>query len=255
MKFFINHEQYIETSEGFDISIPLTTNPVGLRAWYVSTPQMTPVAENGFIGEVAKGGSVNFRSISFNPHGHMTHTECLGHITEKVYSVNHTIRDYMCTAVVITIQPEEIRNTHDGKLDRIITSEQLTDALVGVESIDALIIRTLPNEISEKIKDYSNTNPAYIDVKSIDLLNELGVLHVLIDTPSVDRENDQGELLFHHAFWNVPENPRFDRTITEMIMVSDEVTDGSYILNLQVAPFENDASPSRPVLYKIKKRD
>jgi hypothetical protein len=29
------------------------------------------------------------------------------------------------------------------------------------------------------------------------------------------------------------------------------VKDGSYILNLQIAPFENDASPSKPVLYKI----
>ncbi len=40
-------------------------------------------------------------------------------------------------------------------------------------------------------------------------------------------------------------------TITEMIYVSDEVEDGDYILNLQIASFENDASPSKPVLYKI----
>jgi arylformamidase len=255
MKLFLNQEQYIETSEGIDISIPLTTNPDGLKAWYVSTPQMIPVAENGFIGEVAKGGSVNFRSISFNPHGHVTHTECLGHITEEVYSVNQTIRDHMCTAYVVTVDPTIIRNDQDGKLDRVIRLEQLKDSLHGIEALDALIIRTFPNNATEKIKDYSNTNPAYIDVQCIGLLNSLGVLHVLIDTPSVDRENDQGELLFHHAFWDVPKNPRFDRTITEMILVADEVADGKYILNLQVAPFENDASPARPVLYKIKKRD
>lgn len=83
MKLFLNQEQYIETSEGIDISIPLTTNPAGLKAWYVSTPQITPVAENGFIGEVAKGGSVNFRSIWFNPHGHVTHTECLGILRKR----------------------------------------------------------------------------------------------------------------------------------------------------------------------------
>jgi hypothetical protein len=36
-----------------------------------------------------------------------------------------------------------------------------------------------------------------------------------------------------------------------MIYVDDTVSDGSYILNLQIAAFENDASPSKPVLYKI----
>jgi hypothetical protein len=44
---------------------------------------------------------------------------------------------------------------------------------------------------------------------------------------------------------------RLDCTITEMIFVPNEVKDGSYLLNLQMAPFENDASPSKPILYKI----
>jgi hypothetical protein len=36
-----------------------------------------------------------------------------------------------------------------------------------------------------------------------------------------------------------------------MIFVENEIQDGSYILNLQIASFENDASPSKPILYKI----
>jgi hypothetical protein len=36
-----------------------------------------------------------------------------------------------------------------------------------------------------------------------------------------------------------------------MIFVPDEVKDGTYLLNLQIASFENDASPSKPVLYAI----
>jgi hypothetical protein len=36
-----------------------------------------------------------------------------------------------------------------------------------------------------------------------------------------------------------------------MIYVEDAISDGSYILNLQIASFENDASPSKPILYKI----
>jgi len=66
----------------------------------------------------------------------------------------------------------------------------------------------------------------------------------------VDRESDEGKLAFHHAFWNVPESPN-DKTITELIYVNDSVIDGNYLLELQMAPFENDASPSRPVIYSI----
>ena len=41
--------------------------------------------------------------------------------------------------------------------------------------------------------------------------------------------------------------------ITEMIFVNNKVKDGSYLLNLQIASFENDASPSKPILFEIKK--
>jgi hypothetical protein len=64
--------------------------------------------------------------------------------------------------------------------------------------------------------------------------------------------------LAHKAFWNVKdvnnlnEDARLDCTITEMIFVDDSVKDGSYILNLQMAPFENDASPSKPILFKVE---
>jgi hypothetical protein len=81
------------------------------------------------------------------------------------------------------------------------------------------------------------------------------IQHLLIDLPSVDKEKDEGKLLAHKAFWNVTDvndlnlDARLEATITEMIYVPDNVADGSYLLNLQIASFENDASPSKPVLY------
>jgi hypothetical protein len=33
--------------------------------------------------------------------------------------------------------------------------------------------------------------------------------------------------------------------------VPNDIDDGTYFLNLQIAPFENDATPSKPILYKI----
>ena len=82
-------------------------------------------------------------------------------------------------------------------------------------------------------------------------LADCGVQHLLIDLPSIDREEDEGKLLAHHAFWNYPSQPRKEATISEMIYVDDSIPDGLYLLNLQVAAFRNDAAPSRPVLYQL----
>lgn len=248
MKLFLNDTQYIETAEGIDISIPMGGTAANAKAWYVNSPVIEPVRANGFVGSVAEGGSVNFRNISFNPHGNGTHTECLGHITKEVYSVNEHLKEFMFVALLVSVTPEIIENG-----DLVITKELLKNA-IGNRTATALLIRTLPNDTSKLTNDYSSTNPAYMDINCIDVLNEAGVEHLLLDLPSVDRESDNGVLAMHHAFWQVPENPQFHKTITELIFVPDTTTDGAYLLSLQVAPFENDASPSRPILYPIKRK-
>ncbi|MDB0011209.1 cyclase family protein [Crocinitomicaceae bacterium] len=244
MIFNIDSVGKIDTSKPLDISLPLSNTLDNPRAWYVDLPIIEPVMENGFVGSVKEGGSVNFRNISFNPHGHGTHTECLGHITPEVFSVNQSLNQFFFTAEVVSINPHNIEG------DLIITKEQLEKVLKGKQT-EALVIRSLPNLLEKKHLNYTETNPPYLELSCIDVLNACGVKHLLIDLPSVDRESDGGILAFHHAFWQVPQNPQFDKTITEFIYVKASIGDGSYILNLQVAPFENDASPSRPVLYKI----
>lgn len=249
MQLFLGNGTYVLTNEGIDCSIPLEGSEQNVRAWYVSPPVIEPVRENGWVGSVAEGGSVNFRNIQFNPHGHGTHTECLGHITSEVHSVNGIIDKLLYNALVITVMPE-IRLQADGSVDRVITAASISSQLEGLTS-EALLIRTLPNDEGKKHLNYSDTNPAYCDVNILPLLDELGVVHLLVDTPSVDREKDEGKLAFHHGFWGVPNEQRFDRTITEMIFIPDEVLDGEYMLNLQTAPFVNDATPSRPVLFPL----
>ena len=46
---------------------------------------------------------------------------------------------------------------------------------------------------------------------------------------------------------------RAHATITEMVFIPDTIRDDYYLLNIQIAPFEIDVSPSNPVLYKIEK--
>ena len=253
MKLFLSEKTYIDTARGKDISLPLTADTLNPRAWYVQPPVFEPVRADGFIGAVAEGGSVNFRNIRFNPHGHGTHTECLGHITEEVYSVNEHLKQSFFTARVISVTPEKIWVEEDKTEDEVITARQLRKLLKDVKT-EALVIRTLPDYQGKPHRNYSDSNPPYIDAAAIEVLDDAGIQHLLIDLPSVDREEDGGELAFHHAFWQVPQNPQFHKTITEFVYVPDTIPDGDYILNLQTAPFENDATPSRPVLFELLPR-
>ena len=109
-----------------------------------------------------------------------------------------------------------------------------------------------PNLLDKKSKRYSNTNPPFLLEEVAIYLKEKGIKHLLIDLPSVDKEKDNGELVVHNAFWNTKGELRMDATITEFIYVPNTVDDGEYLLNLMIAPFENDATPSKPVLYKIE---
>ena len=67
----------------------------------------------------------------------------------------------------------------------------------------------------------------------------------------MDKEFDEGKLLAHKAFWNYPKELDKKRTITELIGIPDEINDEIYLLNLSIANIENDASPSRPTIYKL----
>lgn len=234
----------IDLSKGVDLSIPLSNDFNNPRAWYVNPPRFEPVINDDWVGSVEKGGSVNFRDIYFNPHGHGTHTECLGHITPKVHSINKHLQQFFFKAVVLSV-----KLTSKGD-DLVIEAKDL-EFLRKYTETEALILRTLPNETSKLTRNYSASNPPYLDISCLDIMNQLNVKHLLVDLPSVDKELDGGVLAFHHGFWEVPDRPRFDRTITEMIYVPDMVPDGEYLLNLQVAPFENDAAPSRPVIYPM----
>ncbi|MFD0963137.1 cyclase family protein [Pseudofulvibacter geojedonensis] len=233
----------VDLSKPIDISMPLKAAKNNPNAWYLDAPIIEPVVMGDFVGSVSKGASTNFNNIQFNPHAHGTHTECVGHITKEFYSINEQLKTFFFTAEVISIQPEKIND------DLVITKKQLQEAIKAHP--EAIVIRTLPNLEDKLNKQYSNSNPPYIEEKGAVYLRELGIKHLLIDLPSVDKEKDGGELLSHNAFWNTKGELRLDATITEFIYVPTEVEDGMYLLNLQIAPFHNDASPSKPVLFKI----
>lgn len=234
----------IDLSKPLDISMPIRASEDNVNAWYVDPPKIEPVTDGDWVASVKEEACVNFNTITFNPHAHGTHTECVGHITEKVHSVNQHLKQFFFLAEVITVAPENYLK------DKVVSKKQLQFAL-GNKKRDAVVLRTIPNTKEKLTRQYSNTNWPYLLKETVDFLVKKDINHILIDTPSIDREKDGCELLGHNAFWNTSGKLRLGATITELIYVPNHVKDGTYFLNLQIAPFENDATPSKPVLYKI----
>lgn len=242
-----NTKKYtIDLSKPLDISIPIDATKQNLNAWYLDEPTIVAEQFDEQVIKVSEGAAVNFNTIHFNPHSHITHTECVGHITHKVHSINKNLKQFFFLAEVVTVAPES-----NGE-DFVISKKQLQNAL-GNKQRDAIVIRTLPNLEDKKSKQYSNTNPPYVLEEAAIYLREKGIKHLLIDLPSVDKEKDDGLLLSHNAFWNTKGNIRLEATITEFIFVPNAIENGTYFLNLMIAPFENDATPSKPTLYAIQK--
>jgi len=228
---------------GICIALPLQSGSANPKAWQVDDPLFSPVVAGDFTGSVREGAPVNFFNVQFNPHGNGTHSESVGHISADPWPVYRAIGSGYSLARLISLQPRQ-----DGS-DHYISREQLEG--VSLENCNALVIRTLPNLPSKKTRDYSGRNPAYIHPDGMKLIANAGIRHLLIDTPSVDKENDEGRLSAHKIFWNYPGHPRKDASITELIFVDDSCPDGLYLLQIQIPCFQLDAAPSRPFIFPL----
>ena len=247
-----------------DLSIPLRFDGPQPNAFGVE-PATSKACEYGdLIGDTRRGGSCNFEKVTLIPHCNGTHTECVGHITNERISIRESLQDVFVSARLISVETQSPVESGEnyavpfGNDDAVITRRSLGDALSS-GSCDAVVVRTLPNGDSKLTRVYKDTIAPYFTTEAMEFIVSLGIKHLLVDLPSIDRMSDEGKLSNHRIFWNVDQgsfvtNPvtRKNCTITELIYVSNEVADGEYMLNLQIAPFESDASPSRPLLFKMK---
>lgn len=235
---------HADLNSGTDISLSLGPEGDNPNAFGIPYPVIAPIRVGDFVGSVEAGSGANCDTIAFCAHGNGTHTECIGHITKNHESVNQLIRTCFCTAQLISLP---LFQREDG--DWVVT----TNSLAGIhfEPAEAIVVRSLPNHSAKRHQVWSGNNPPYFEPEVLAYFRDKGIKHLLTDFPSVDREEDGGALLAHHAWWHVPESPRPEASITEMIYVPDHLEDGLYALNLQFAPMETDASPSRPMLFSL----
>lgn len=249
MKITFSHlgrEYKADLGKPLDISIPLKEGFDTVNCFYAPPLEAAPVIAGNFIGSTRKGGAVNFFNVRFNPHGNGTHTECVGHIARENITINQSLRNFHFIARLLSIFPEKIVSG-----DRVITEKQIAGFLKEEPIPEALIIRTLPNDHLKLRTNYSGANPPYLEAGAVERMVAAGVRHLLVDLPSVDREEDGGKVLAHRAFWHYPDQPRTNCTITELIYVDNTIRDGLYLLNIQIASFELDVSPSKPILYQL----
>ena len=269
---FEHHHQCYQADTSKPISLAIILNPAENQPNHFGAPPASavPLQMGNFIGSVAQGGSCNVDQWQLIPHCNGTHTETVAHIVRQPQPIGDWLRDTLMVAGLITVRPVLADQTNEAyqppldPADRVITAEMLNDQLGQMATIKptALIIRTQPNELGKRHRNYVDHPPSFFTQAAIDSIVAQGYFHLLVDLPSIDRMYDEGKMTNHHAFWNIdPATRHFahgqdstlgsGRTVTEMIFVPDEIDDGIYLLNLQVAPLASDASPSRPIIWPI----
>ena len=243
-----------------DLSIPVRFDDpafqAGARAFSLPAPTTHAVEGGGFVGDVRRGGSCNCETHTFTPHGDGTHTEGPGHILQSR------------RPVVVRVVPRLLGDSVDDVAgnhrhdDLVVDTDGVAAGLAAVLKADgrpellptALIVATAPGA-QRRRQQHSGTNPPYLTPDAATFIRERGFVHLLVDLPSLDRENDGGLLSAHHAFFDVPpgatDSNVADRSVTELIAVDDDVAEGVYALFLQLAPIVADAAPSRPLIAPL----
>ncbi len=265
--FEIRNKTYgINANEPHHIAIPLNFNGAQPNAYGVEKATSKACEAGELVGDTRRGGSCNFEQYKFIPHCNGTHTESIGHITHQRISVHDSLKDAFIPATILSVTPENVNETEETysvelkETDKLITRKNLENALKDADEnfLEGLIVRTLPNDEGKLTREYLEEVPPFFSTEAMEFICRKNVRHLVCDLPSIDRIYDKGQLANHRKFWNIEqgrfetnENSFLENTITELAFIPENIKDGKYILNLQIAAFVSDASPSRPVLFEI----
>ncbi len=247
-----------------DLSIPLRFNVPQPNFFGAPQAHSSPFQTGDFTGSVALNASCNCSTYTLTPHCNGTHTECVGHITGDPVSVRDVGVRHVLLARLISVTPQRASTSSEAtedisRADDLVITNTALGAVDALKECDALIVRTLPNDAGKLERRYedSATIP-YFSIAAMQSIVTAGISHLIVDLPSVDRADDAGRLLAHRTFWGLApgekrasEAKRPHATITELAYAPPAVADGWYALNLQIAPFDADAAPSRPIVYPL----
>ena len=251
-----NQQYRVDLSDAYDLAIALDFDGVQPRWFCAPQAHSTPLLSGAFVGRVASGASCNCSTVTLTPHCDGTHTECVGHLTTDRLDVRTVVPKGLLSALLLSVTPTAAAGT-DGLITRGALSAAWPDPLAFEPR--ALVVRTRPNPVSKRSRDYLREPAPYLSVAAAELLVERGIEHLVLDVPSADRPDDAGCLSVHREFFGLPTGSvaladarRAHCTITELAYIDDAIADGAYLLSLHIPAFGGDAVPSRPMLYRIE---
>ena len=261
-----SRELHIDVSRPVMLALALDFAGPQPRHFGAPPARSQPFEAAGFEGSVERGASCNCELITLIPHCNGTHTECVGHLTREPLDAWRVVPAGFLPALLLSVSAEAPGAAGEGSEpaprpnDRLITRRALERGWPASAPFEAqaLLIRTLPNAADKRARDYGAATPPYLSQEAARLLVGRGILHLIVDVPSIDRAHDEGRLTAHRIFFGLPPGSvqlgaaaRPGATITELAFMPDELADGAYLLELQVPALGGDAVPSRPLLYRL----
>ncbi len=256
----------VDLSSAHDLAIPLDFNQLQPHWFGAPTAHSSPLAIGKFTGQVRSGASCNCSTITLTPHCDGTHTECAGHLTLESLAVRDVVPSGLLRALLVSVALTPARETGESTRpapqhdDLLVTAAALSGAWPARLPFvpQALIVRTLPNSVAKRTRDYGAAPAAFLSQPAAALIVARGIEHLVLDLPSADRAEDGGLLCAHREFFGLPAGSvsladarRPQCTITELAYIDDAVVDGAYFMSLQFPAFGGDAIPSRPLLYPV----
>ncbi len=206
-------------------------------------PHAEALRVDSFVGDVVHGGSCNCAVLSFTPHASGTHSESAGHLTRGTLDAWRVVPTDLLPCVLLQTESEAA-----------ITAGALEAAWPNTLAFPpvAAVIGSGSDSRSTGIRQ-----PPYFTAEAMRFLLERGILHLVVDLPSLDPREDGGALAAHRVFFGLParsmelrEARRPRATVTELARIPRNLAPGSYLLMLHAAAIAGDAVPSRPLLYR-----
>lgn len=252
-----NGEVAVDLASPVSLALPIDFSGREARHFGAPLPGLQPFAVPGFSGVVATGASCNCSTITLTPHCNGTHTECVGHLTVEPMQAHEVAPAGLLPALLLSIEADDAAASDESSEP----APQAGDRLISRRALERAWVRGTPaaaRALIVRLRTPGDSGtPPYFSREAASLLVERGIEHLVVELPSIDRAQDEGRLTAHRVFFGLPPQSRSlaqaqrpQCTVTEFASVPDELSDGFYLLQLQLPALGGDAVPSRPVLYR-----
>ena len=265
----------IKLGDGFNVVFDLSKG-IDLSDSYYKKPDIVSVfglpQESKKILYSTDNTPVNVDKLTICAHNNRTHTESTRHIYSNGLNIsdivdNHdNISFYGC--IIISVKPRFIYqiNTKNDKYECGVNIDKYNDLIITKSMIETKInnIIDMNNKALSSFfkqcifirvecdKNIKNTNCPFLSNDAMQYLHNNFTNVFGINLCSVDRF--ESPKVPNHRIW-FGHNPKSNRLIVEGLLIPNNIYDGIYCLNLQLAPIANtDAVPTRPIVYKCSIR-